>query len=154
MKKALAVASLSALVAAVPAFVAKAPPPTHPAQPNNSAPGKSNSGGRSCNALNKGYNGSGTLVSAALTPGTGTNRFDGSLTVDLTRANHKAATGQQTFTLTNARVRFGKGVDPTAPAAGDRVRLHGKITELPHGCSTAGFTSATTIRNITIKTAK
>jgi hypothetical protein len=146
---------MSALVAVVPAWAAKPTHPTHPTHPNNSTSGKSNQGsGRSCTALNKGYNGSGTLVSAALTPGTGRDRFGGTLTVDITRANHKAATGQQTFTLTNARVRFGKGVDPTAPAAGDRVRLHGKITELPHGCASTGFVSATTIRNVTIKTVK
>ena len=90
----------------------------------------------------------------ALTLAAKKGHFDGTMTVDVTRANHKAATGMQTFTLTNARVRFGKGVSATAPAAGSRVRVHGKITVLPHGCATTGFTATTTIRNVEIKQAK
>jgi GNAT superfamily N-acetyltransferase len=43
------------------------------------------------------------------------------------RANHHAPTGDQTFTLTGAKVRFHHGVDPTAPGTGSRVKLHGKI---------------------------
>jgi hypothetical protein len=155
VKKFVALVSISALAIAVPAWAAKPPHPTHPTHPSHPAhpahPGGGAGGSGSCSALNKGYRASGALVSSSLTPGTGKNRFGGSITVDVARANHKAATGSQTFTLTNARVRFGKGVDPTAPAPGDRVTLHGKITELPHGCSTTGFTSTITVRNITIK---
>jgi hypothetical protein len=150
---------LSALAVAVPAWAAKPPHPTHPTHPSHPAHPSGGNGGNggngggkgSCSALDKGYYAKGVLVSSALTASTAKNRFDGSVTVNVTRANHKAATGSQTFTLTNARVRFGKGVDGTAPAAGDRVILHGTITELRHGCTTTGFTSTTTVRNITIK---
>jgi ribosomal protein L31 len=108
----------------------------------------------SCTARNEGYNASGTLTSATLTPGTKKDHFDGTITVDVTRANHKTVTGMQTFTLTDARARFGKGVSSTAPAAGSRVRVHGKVTVLPHGCSTTGFTPTVTIGNFEIKQAK
>ena len=130
--------------------VAQAAKPPHPSHPTH--PAKSNP--KSCTARNEGYNASGTLVSASLTPAAGHNRFTGTLMVTLTRANHGSATGAQTFTLTDARVRFHHGVDPTAPAAGSRVRVHGKITELPKGCSTTGFTSTITVRNVDIRAAK
>jgi hypothetical protein len=93
-------------------------------------------------------------MSATLTPATKKGHYDGTITVDVTRANHKAMTGTQTFTLTDARVGFGKGVSSTAPAAGSRVRVHGKITVLPHGCSSMGFMATITIRNLEIKQAK
>ncbi len=130
--------------------VAQADKPPHPSHPTH--PAKSNP--KSCTALNRGYNASGTLVSSSLTAGTGHNRFNGTIELTVTRANHRAATGDQTFTLTNARVRFHHGVDATAPAVGSRVRLHGKITELPKGCSTTGFTSTITVRNVDIRAAK
>jgi hypothetical protein len=57
------------------------------------------------------------------------------------------------FTLTDARVVFGKGVG-TTPATTDRVTLHGKITVLPHGCTSTTFTSTTTVKDVTIKVAK
>jgi hypothetical protein len=56
--------------------------------------------------------------------------------------------------LTDARVKFGKGVSSTAPAAGSRVRLQGKITVLPRGCPSSGFTATTTIHHVEIKQAK
>jgi hypothetical protein len=130
--------------------------PAHPAHPSHPAQGSNGNGkGHNCTTpLNEGYNASGTLVSATLTPAAKKGHFDGTITVDLTRANHKAATGTQTYTLTDARVRFGKGVSATAPAAGSLVRLHGKITALPHGCATTGFTPTTTIRKVDIRQAK
>ena len=124
--------------------------PTHPAHPTKPPAGK----GHSCTPRNEGYNASGTLVSAALTPGTKKGHYDGTITVDVTRANHRASTGSQTYTLTDARVHFGKGVDSTAPAAGSRVRLHGRTTVLPHGCPSTGYTPTTTVRHVEIKQAK
>jgi hypothetical protein len=150
MKRIAVLVSLGALVAVVPATAAK---PPHPSRPPHPADGQG--GARpSCTARAEGYNATGSLVTAALTPGAKTDRYDGTLTVDIKRANHKAQTGSQTFTLTNARVRFGKGVSSTAPAPGDQVRLHGTITVLPHGCATSGFVPVITVRNVTIKTAK
>jgi hypothetical protein len=80
--------------------------------------------------------------------------YDGRITVDLSRANHKSTTGTQTFTLTDARVRCGEGVSSTAPAAGSRVRVHGKITTPPHDCSSTGFTPTVSIGNLEIKQAR
>ncbi|MGB9185472.1 MAG: hypothetical protein WCB67_15545 [Solirubrobacteraceae bacterium] len=149
MKRVALFVSLFALVAVVPATAAKPPHPPHPAHPAH--PG---SAGRPCTARAEGYNATGSLVMAALTPATNKDHYDGTLTVDVKRANHKAPTGSQTFTLTNARVRFGKGVSNTAPAPGDQVRLHGTITVLPRGCATGGFVPVITVRNVTIKMAK
>jgi hypothetical protein len=129
--------------------------PAHPAHPSHPSQGsKGNGNGQSCTARNEGYNASGTLTSATLTPAAKKHHYDGTIIVDVTRANHKAPTGPQTFTLTDARVRFGKGVNSTAPAAGSRVRLHGKITVLPRGCASTGFTATNTIREVEIKQAK
>ncbi len=149
MKRFALLLAAMALVIAVPAQAKK---PPHPAHPSNSSNGSGRTS-KSCTARNEGYNASGTLTSATLTPATKKDHYDGALTVDVTRANHKAVTGTQAFTLTNARVRFGKGVSSTAPAAGSKVRLHGKITVLPHGCTSAGFTATITIRQVVIKQA-
>jgi hypothetical protein len=139
---------LSAVMALAVAIVvpAQAKKPPHPTAGMGT--------GHSCTARDEGYNASGTLMSATLTPAANKGHYDGTIGVDVTRANHKAATGTQTFTLTDARVRFGKGVSSTAPAAGSSVRLHGTVTVLPHGCSSTGFTATVTIRNLEIKQAK
>ena len=140
-----------ALLFAVVAFgivvPAQADKPPHPSHPN---PGK----GHTCTARDEGYLASGTLVSASLTPTATKGRFNGMLSVNVTQANHDAATGTQSFTLTNVRVYFGKGVSSTSPAPGSRVRLHGTITVLPHGCSTTGFTATTTIHKVGIQRPK
>jgi hypothetical protein len=169
VKKLLGLTAAGALVLAVPAFAAKPPHPTHPTHPthpshpshgkgHSTAKGKAlghtkthTKGGKSCTAHNRGYNAKGTLVSAALTPAGGKDRYDGSLTVDVTRANHGAPTGSQTFTLSDARVRFGKGLDSSSVSSGDRVALHGKITALPHRCDSTGFTPTTVVRNVRIR---
>jgi hypothetical protein len=70
--------------------------------------------------------------------------------VNVTRANHHAATGDQTFTLAGARVKFHHGVDPTAPAPGSRVKLHGKVTKLSKHCPTEGFTPTITVKKVDI----
>jgi hypothetical protein len=124
--------------------------PAHPAHPSPPNAGKSHA----CTPRNEGYNASGMLVSATLTPGTKKGHFDGTITADVTRANHRASTGSQTYTLTDARVQFGKGVSSTAPAPGSRIRLQGRSTVLPHGCPSTGFTPTTTIRHVEIKQAK
>ena len=159
MKRLVALLAASALVViVVPAWAAKPTHPTHPphpAHPSHPAHGKGQSRAKghskskgSCKMLTEGYRASGTLTSAALTPGTKKNHFDGTVVADITRANHKAPTGSQTFTLTDARVRFGKGVSSTAPAAGDRVNVHGKITVPRHGCTSS--TPVITVRNVRI----
>jgi hypothetical protein len=126
---------------------AQAVKPPHPQHPATSHP-------KSCAARAEGYNASGTLVMASLSPAAGHHRYSGTIEVIVTRANHRAAKGDQTFTLTDARVVFHHGVNATAPAAGSRVGLHGKITELPKGCSATGFSPTITVRNVDIRTAK
>jgi hypothetical protein len=126
---------------------AQAVKPQHPQHPATSHP-------KSCAARAEGYNASGTLVLASLSPAAGHHRYSGTIEVIVTRANHRAAKGDQTFTLTDARVVFHHGVNATAPAAGSRVGLHGKITELPKGCSTTGFSPTITVLNVDIRTAK
>ncbi|HWF36827.1 MAG TPA: hypothetical protein VG295_15715 [Solirubrobacteraceae bacterium] len=134
------------------AQAAKPPHPTHPVHPSHPA---SPAHPKSCTARSEGYNAAGTLTSATLTPVTGsTTLFTGTLAVNITKVNHHGTTGAQSFTLTSARVVFHHGVDATAPAAGSRVGLHGKITVLPKGCSTTGFTPTITIRKVDLRAGK
>ncbi len=109
---------------------------------------KGGKGKGACKTLTVGYRASGTLTSATLTPGAKKDRFDGTLVADITRANHEAVKGSQTLTLTDTRVRFGKGVSSTALAAGDRVTVHGKVTLAKHGCTSSA--PVITVRNVRI----
>ena len=127
------IAAAAALAIAVPAWAAKPTHPTHPTHPSHpSHPSQGKGAGKakghgkgkgtsSCTMLSEGYRASGTLTSATLTPGAREDRFDGTLVADITRANHKALKGSQTFTLTDARVRLGKGVEQRS-ARGGRPR--------------------------------
>lgn len=110
-----------------------------------------------------GFNASGTLVSQTLTqtagaatPARGDDRYSGTITVVVKRANHRAPAGTQTYTVDNGRVRFvdaDRDGTAGAPKAGDRVKLHGRITRLPHGCATT-FTATVTVRSVKFKAAK
>ncbi len=106
-------------------------------------------GSHHCTPHKAGYNATGTLVSESLTAD-GNGRYSGTIEVDVAKANHHAPTGDQTFTLTGAKVKFHHGVDPTAPAAGSRVKLHGKITQLSKHCPTDGFTPTITVKKVDI----
>ena len=94
---------LTALFAAALVLPAQAKP-AHPPHPVKS---------KKCTPHAVGYKAAGTLVSVSLTQsaGAGTakrgdDRYSGTLTVDVTKANHHAPTGDQTYTLANVRVRF------------------------------------------------
>jgi hypothetical protein len=132
--------------------------PQHPPQAQNGThkqsghPNKSNP--RSCATHAVGFNAVGSLVSASLTSATGRHRYSGTIVVDVARVNHHAAKGEQSFTLTNARVFFHHGVEATDPPAGSRVDLHGKITELSKPCSTSSFSPSVTVRDVDIRKAK
>jgi hypothetical protein len=105
-----------------------------------------------CVAHSEGYNATGTLVAAGTSLTTlGHGRYSGTIEVTLTKGNHHSTTGVQTFTLTNARVRFHHGVTATTLADGDRVKLHGKITVLPKHCSTVGFTPTITVKKVDLR---
>jgi hypothetical protein len=148
MRKIAMLAALCGLVMVVPAQADKPPHPLKPTHANK--PDKTNS--HKCVAHSVGYNASGTLVTATLTK-LPDGRYNGTIEVDVTRANHKAGIGDKTYTLADARVNFHNGVDSTTPAPGSRVGIHGKITQLPHSCSTTGFTPTVTVKNVDIRTA-
>jgi hypothetical protein len=133
-----------------------------PAQAHNgkSHPAKSHK----CTPHKVGYKASGTLESQALTQTQGAStttrrddRYSGDVTVNVKHANHHGATGSQTYTLDNDRVKFyDADKDGTAdqPKAGDRVKLHGKITKLAKKCDSSGFTPTTDVRRVQFKPAK
>jgi hypothetical protein len=97
------------------------------------------------------YEASGTLVDSSLAKNAD-GSYTGTLTVHVTRNNHHARSDvgkDVTYTLTNARVKFGHGVTNPA-AAGDRVTVIGKVTTLAKKCDQTGFTPTVTIRKAVI----
>ena len=114
-----------------------------------------------CMPKANGYNASGTLVSSgsltqtagADTAKRGDDRYSGEFTVNVTKVNHKGLKGEQTFTLTNGRVRFHPRNEADV-AAGDRVKLSGKVTSLSKKCDDSGFTPTVTLRKVDVKAAK
>lgn len=158
MRKLAALAVLAAVGSVAPAQAEKPPRPDRPVMPDRPdrrvPPAKPAKPAKDrCVAHAVGFNAAGTLVGAALTAGE-PGLYNGTLTVHVTRANHGAPTGDQTYTLANARVRFRSGVDAAAPAAGSHVRVQGKITRLRRGCPTADFTPTVTVRRVEIRTAR
>jgi hypothetical protein len=117
-----------------------------------------------CQPRAVGYNARGAFVSSSLTqtagaatPALGDDRYSGSVTVNVTKANHKAPTADQTFTLDNAKVKFADADDngvADVPVAGDRVKLHGKVTRLKRKCDQTGFTPQVTVRKVQFKAPK
>jgi len=137
-----------------------------PAQAHHNHPDKPDKPDKShkCKPHSIAYKAKGTLESQSLTQtqGSGTttrkdDRYSGDLTVNVTKANHHGATGSQTYTLDNARVRFyDANHDGTAdtPKTGDRVRVRGRITHLAKRCDQTGFTPTITVRRVQFKPAK
>jgi hypothetical protein len=179
MRKTGIYAGLAALAIAVPAAQANDQHPNNGKKGNPPGQAKEHKGQTENNGKHKGatptpaqcaklrhvgYNARGTFVSSTLTQTKGQDtakkgddRYSGTVTVNVTRANHKALKGEQTFTLTNGRVFFAdadhnKVAD--VPEAGDRVVLHGKITKLRHGCDATGFTPEITVRHVHFKAPK
>ena len=152
MRQILISASIAAVLAVVPALAAKpADKPTHPPKPPHPAKCKINS---------VGYNAKGTLTTNGLTQSAGVDtttdksddRYTGDLTVNVTKANHKAPKGSVTYHVVNARVSFydaaGDGTDD-APAPGDTVRVHGKLTKYKHKCPGADLVY--TVKSVSFK---
>jgi hypothetical protein len=138
MRKILISAVAGAALAVVPAIAAKPTSlPTHPQHP-----AKAN--GRCKAKHDVGFNAKGTLIASSLTQSQGLDttdtsddRYTGTVEVDVTHANHKAPTGDQTYTLADARVSFyddTNGQPVTTPAPGDIVHVHGKIGHAPKKC--------------------
>jgi hypothetical protein len=146
MKKILITAAAGAALAITPALAAKpASKPDHPTKPPHPAKCKINS---------VGYNAKGTLdpggyaltqsKGADTTTDTSDDRYSGTLTVTVTKANHKGLKGSQTLTLTDAKVSFGNGTNP--PADGSTVRLHGKVTKYKKKCT--ADTTVVTVKKV------
>jgi hypothetical protein len=154
----IAIASL-ALAAAV-AAPAQAHNPNAHAQSGKSHDTKS----QKCKPHAVGFNAYGTLESQSLTQTKGADtarrgddRYSGTVTVTVKRANHGAPTGSQTYTLDNGRVKFydaNHDGSADAPKAGDRVKVHGKITRLARKCDSSGFTPTVSARTVQFKPAK
>lgn len=152
MKKLAAIAVLVAVGLVAPAQAEKPDTADRPAPAQK--PAKANEGrakGR-CVARAVGFNASGTLLQATLTAGD-PGRYSGTITVHVTRANHGAAMGDQTFTLTNVRVRFRSGIDAAAPPVGSRVKIGGKITRIARKCPADGFEPMVTVKRVDISAA-
>jgi hypothetical protein len=132
-----------AILAVPSAGLAKAPkPPKAPETP--------------CQPHAVAYKISGNLVSGALTPGSGKNRYSGDLTVDVKKTNRHAKADKnttQTYTLTNAKLKL-HGEDPALLTPGSRVKLKGTITKLGKKCDQTGFVPTRTIKSGTIKPPK
>jgi hypothetical protein len=145
-----AVVATAALTAAVPALADKPPHPSHPSHPAHPAQPSTS---HKCTAHHVAFVASGTLVSWAATKNSD-GTYSGTVVVNVTRTNHHAAgsKGAQTFTLTNAKAHFSKNATP--PAAGDRVRLIGKITAVAKKCTDQTGAGTITIRRADVKAAK
>jgi hypothetical protein len=131
-----------ALATLAVAAIAAAPAQAHPPKP------KPKPKPVHCKAV--GFDARGALVSQALTQTAGVatakrsdDRYSGTLTVDVKRANHRAPLGIQTYTLDQDHVSFAA----TAPKAGDRVKLYGKLAR-------SGCASALDVRNVKFKAAR
>jgi hypothetical protein len=144
MRKILITAAAGAALAITPALAAKpAAKPDHPTHPPHPAKCKINS---------VGYNAKGTFVSSTLAQSKGADtptdpsddRWSGDLVVNVTKANHKAKTGEQTFTVTDIKVNWGDTAG--TPAAGDTVHVHGKITKYKHKCP--GADTVITVKSV------
>lgn len=135
--------------------------------------GHGNSGGHHgkshrCVAHRVAYVAGGTLVSQTLVldtpaPDARSTRptYSGDVTIAVTRTNHQARGDKgttKTYTLSHARVTFGLtdqnndgsvGLDDLA--AGDRVKVIGKVTVLRKRCDQTGFTPTVTIRKLIVQ---
>ena len=158
MRKLAVIVTVLALSVAGSAQADKTKPPKSPKPPkaqSHKPPKPAKPKPATCNARNEGYHASGTLAATATLTAQGHGRYSGTLEVSVTRANHRAPTKTEKYTLSNVRVKFHHGVNPASPAVGSRVKLSGKITELPNKhCSTAGFTPTITLEKVDIRAAK
>jgi hypothetical protein len=134
------------MLAAVAFATTAAGAQAHPPKPHHDA-------ANHCKPRAVGFHASGTLVSQALTQTAGADtstkrddRYSGTITVEVKRANHRAPKGVQTYTLDNDRVH---GADPKP---GDRVKLYGKLTRARHGC-TEPAAAAVDLRRVRFKSA-
>jgi hypothetical protein len=110
------------------------------------------------------YVASGTLTAQSLVLDAGAPAdhptYSGDVTIDVKKANHAAKADKgttKTYTLDHARVVLGLDdqngdgrVDLSDVAAGDRVKVIGKVTKLAKHCDQAGFTPTLTIKKLIV----
>jgi hypothetical protein len=154
MRKIMITAAAGAALAITPALAAKpASKPDHPQKPPHPAKCKINS---------VGYNASGNVLTitdwtqtkgADTTTDTSDDRYSGTLTVDVKKANHKAPKGTVEYTLTDVKASFDDADHngtPDVPKAGDKVGVHGKLTKYKKKCPGADL--AYTIKRVRFTT--
>ena len=167
-------AVLAAAVAAAPAQAHKpegTDKPQHPAQakgPKADHGSKGKGTAKRCAVRAWSYVAHGTVDAAPALTANPDGTYDGTLVVDVTRANHhgKAHKGTtQTYTLDDAKVKFAgtpdRNADGKVDAAdvlpGDRVKVKGKITAKRKRCATTATDPATgvvTVKKVTFKAPK
>ena len=163
------------LLAACAAALTTSPAWAHPTGTTGHGKSDSQHGtSHRCVAHRVGYVAAGTLVGQTLvldgssTPPATTSSvhghprptYSGDVTIAVTRTNHWARGDKgttKTYTLARARVVFGLrdqnrdgsvGLDDLA--AGDRVRVVGKVTVLRRGCDQSAFTPTIAIRQLIV----
>ena len=141
-------------IAAVGALIAAVPATAHPGGNGNGNGGQSGQSHK-CQSHNRAYVESGTVDSttAATMVQNPDGTWTGTLTVDVTRTNHaaKADRGQTvTYTFTSAQldVRFDGG--ETTFAAGDQVKLIGKIAAVGKNCPAPTTPAAPVFKRIVV----
>jgi hypothetical protein len=153
MKKLAALSALVAVALVAPAQAAKPEKTDGSQKAASSAKAKKGKAKGRCVARAVGFNASGTLLEATMTAGT-PGIYSGTIKVAVKKANHGAPKGEQTYTLTDVKVRFGEGVDAAAPAVGSRVKISGKIKKVAKKCSTEGFEPTVTVKRVDVKAAQ
>ena len=153
MKKLAALSALVAVAVVAPAQAAKPDRTDRSGKATTSAKANKGKAKGRCVARAVGFNAAGTLLEATMTAGA-TGSYSGTIKVAVKKANHGAPKGEQTYTLTDVRVRFGEGVDAAAPAVGSRVKVAGKITKRAKKCSTEGFEPTVTVKRVDVRAAQ
>jgi hypothetical protein len=137
----LALALMSAPVAAFAHPIHPAHPAPSPAKPHK------------CSPHAVAYRVAGSLVSATLTP-TAKNRADGTVTIAVTGANRPArqagavAGSTQAYTLSDARVSYAHRLTQPNPAAGTRTLVKGTITVVAPKCPDKTGAGQVTIKRV------
>jgi hypothetical protein len=148
MKKVALLATLGALLVAIPAAAKPAP--------HASVWHRHHLHHRGCWAREARYRAAGTLSGWALTENAD-GTYSGTVTVNVLKGDRHAQGNvgtATTYTVSQVRVILHRGVsDP--PAAGSRIRLLGRITAIPARCTAldAGFTPTITIHRIEVRIA-
>lgn len=98
-----------------------------------------------------------TQTAGADTPKHDDDRYSGTVTVDVKKANHRAPKCEQTYTLDNDRAKFYDADHNHVagePMPGERVKVKGRITQLPRKCDSSGFTAEIDANKAGFKRAK